>query len=120
MQGHLKHFNDCQALQEALISRPDIHDKAKVLRRRRNFPLQVSAPFSNVFSGLLMSNPEQFNDVNKLSKLWLHECERVYADRLVTINDLNKYNKDAVAVTNISEGRSLASRTSTRKMMPNL
>ena len=39
---------------------------------------------ANVFQGLLMSTPEQFNNVTKLSRLWLHESERVYADRLVT------------------------------------
>ena len=105
MQGHLKHFNaDCQALQEALISASlDIHDKVQKSFKKTavNFHYEFSVRhLSNVFSGLLMSNPEQFNDVNKLSKLWLHECERVYADRLVTINDLNKYNKDAVAVAN--------------------
>ena len=39
---------------------------------------------ANVFQGLLMSPPEQFNNVTKLSRLWLHESERVYADRLVS------------------------------------
>ena len=39
---------------------------------------------ANVFQGLLMSTPEQFNNVTKLSRLWLHESERVYADRLVS------------------------------------
>ena len=53
---------------------------------------------SNVFQGLLSSTPDNFNDVNKLSKLWLHESERVYADRLVTVNDLNTYNKNAQAI----------------------
>ena len=51
-----------------------------------------------MFQGLL-SRPrlDNFNDVNKLSKLWLHESERVYADRLVTVADLNTYNKNASA-----------------------
>ena len=39
---------------------------------------------ANVFQGLLMSTPDQFNNVTKLSRLWLHESERVYADRLVS------------------------------------
>jgi dynein heavy chain len=38
---------------------------------------------ANVFQGLLMSSPEQFNSPSKWGKLWLHESERVYADRLV-------------------------------------
>ena len=39
---------------------------------------------ANVFQGLLLSTPDQFNNVTKLSRLWLHESERVYADRLVS------------------------------------
>ena len=38
---------------------------------------------ANVFQGMLMSSAEQFNDPVKMSRLWLHESERVYADRLV-------------------------------------
>ena len=38
---------------------------------------------ANVFQGLLMSSPDQFNSPSKWGKLWLHESERVYADRLV-------------------------------------
>ena len=55
---------------------------------------------SNVFQGLLFSNPENFNDVNKLAKLWLHESERVYADRLVTNADLSTYNKNVQGIAN--------------------
>ncbi len=39
---------------------------------------------ANVFQGLLMSSPDQFNSPSKWGKLWLHESERVYADRLVS------------------------------------
>ncbi len=48
---------------------------------------------ANVFQGLLMSTPEQFNNPVKWGKLWLHESERVYADRLVTVTDLEMYSK---------------------------
>ena len=34
----------------------------------------------------------------KLCKLWLHESERVYADRLVDAQHLQAYNKQAEAV----------------------
>jgi hypothetical protein len=53
---------------------------------------------ANVFQGLLMSTPEQFNNVVKLGKLWLHESERVYADRLVSLADLETYSKSAVNI----------------------
>ena len=47
---------------------------------------------SNVFQGLLTSSPEHFNSVDKFILLWLHESERVYGDRLVSVQDLAKYN----------------------------
>ena len=39
---------------------------------------------ANVFQGLLMSSPEVVNTPSKWATLWLHESERVYADRLVS------------------------------------
>jgi len=39
---------------------------------------------ANVFQGLLMSSPDVINTPAKWAKLWLHESERVYADRLVS------------------------------------
>ena len=48
--------------------------------------------------GLLMSTPELFNNPAKWGKLWLHESERVYADRLVTLVDQETYNKAAVII----------------------
>ena len=37
---------------------------------------------SNVFQGLMVSNPDQFHQSEKFVHLWLHESERVYGDRL--------------------------------------
>ena len=47
---------------------------------------------SNVFQGLLVSKPGQFQTAEKFVLLWLHESERVYGDRLVSPEDLAKYN----------------------------
>lgn len=47
---------------------------------------------SNVFQGLLVSEPDQFEAAEKFILLWLHESERVYGDRLVSAEDLVKYN----------------------------
>lgn len=47
---------------------------------------------SNVFQGLLVSAPAQFTTPEKFIHLWLHESQRVYGDRLVSHDDLNKYN----------------------------
>jgi dynein heavy chain, axonemal len=45
-----------------------------------------------VFQGLLVSAPAQFTTPEKFIHLWLHESQRVYGDRLVSHDDLNKYN----------------------------
>ena len=47
---------------------------------------------ATVFQGLLMGRPEQINSGEKLAHMWLHESERVYGDRLVSPEDLKKYN----------------------------
>lgn len=47
---------------------------------------------SNVFQGLLVSAPAQFTTPEKFIHLWLHESQRVYGDRLVSHEDLTKYN----------------------------
>ena len=47
---------------------------------------------SNVFQGILTSAPDQFKTTEKFIYLWLHESERVYGDRLVSHEDLIKYN----------------------------
>ena len=46
---------------------------------------------AGVFQGMLVAKPEQFKTSEKLVQLWLHESERVYGDRLVSVNDLAKY-----------------------------
>ena len=103
MTGHLKHFSsDCQELGSKLIQ-ASLANHEKVVASFRKTAVNFHYEFtvrhlSNVFQGLLSSTPDNFNDVNKLSKLWLHESERVYADRLVTVNDLNTYNKNAQAI----------------------
>jgi dynein heavy chain len=39
---------------------------------------------AGLFSGILLSTPKNFTDVEKIPKLWLHECMRIYGDRLVS------------------------------------
>lgn len=39
-----------------------------------------------------MSSPDQFKSPEKFIHLWLHESERVYGDRLVSYEDLARYN----------------------------
>merc|ERR1719183_1585063 len=46
---------------------------------------------SGVFGGLLQAQPTEFVEGEKIVLLWIHESERVYGDRLVSVSDLKKY-----------------------------
>lgn len=47
---------------------------------------------SNIFQGLLLSDPSKFQEPDKLVKLWVHESERTYGDRLVSVDHVLRYN----------------------------
>jgi dynein heavy chain len=46
---------------------------------------------TNVFQGLLTAKTEAIKEPDHLVKLWVHECERIYGDRLVTPEHLQQY-----------------------------
>lgn len=60
---------------------------------------------TNIFQGLLVAKPEAIKEPDQLIKLWLHESERVYGDRLVNTEDLNKYRFLAADITKKSFGK---------------
>ncbi len=60
---------------------------------------------TNIFQGLLVAKPEAIKEPDNLIKLWIHESERVYGDRLVNIEDLNKYRLLAADITKKSFGK---------------
>ncbi|NXB13890.1 DYH9 protein, partial [Rhagologus leucostigma] len=49
--------------------------------------------FSNIFQGLLFSTPECLKQPQDLVKLYLHESNRVYRDRMVEEMDCNTFDK---------------------------
>lgn len=53
---------------------------------------------SNIFSGVLQSQPHYFNDLEKIVKLWIHESERIYSDRLVSKKDITEYRNISVDI----------------------
>ncbi|XP_055849033.1 dynein beta chain, ciliary [Episyrphus balteatus] len=55
-----------------------------------NFNLRDLA---NIFSGMLYSNAETCPNPNMLLRLWVHECNRVYGDKLVDQTDIATYQK---------------------------
>jgi dynein heavy chain len=42
---------------------------------------------SKVFQGLVKMRPQKFSEPEMVAKLWIHECTRVFGDRLVTKKD---------------------------------
>ena len=87
MLGHLSKFpeevQECPDFRRRCIFTRRC--RAPSARRRSNFHYEFNIRhIAGVFQGMLQGKPGQFKDVNKISKLWLHESERVYGDRLVT------------------------------------
>ena len=97
LTGHLKRFDE-----EVMTVAKDLVKGAVALHRdvmanfrktAQNFHYEFNIRhISNVFQGLLVSAPDQFKSPEKFVHLWLHESERVYGDRLVSYEDLTKYN----------------------------
>lgn len=42
----------------------------------------------------MLSDPTKYTEPDKFCKLWIHECERTYGDRLVTYEDFKKYREN--------------------------
>jgi dynein heavy chain len=94
--GHLRDWDDgFKALTSNIIkSALGLHNLVAAAFRKTaaNFFYEFNIRhISNVFQGLLVSQPDQFDNPEKFVQLWLHESERVYGDRLVTAEDLAKY-----------------------------
>ncbi|KAJ8921300.1 hypothetical protein NQ315_013774 [Exocentrus adspersus] len=48
---------------------------------------------SNIFQGLLFSAQDCLNQPSDLIRLWLHECQRVYGDKLTEEKDIDAFTK---------------------------
>jgi len=46
-----------------------------------------------------MAKQDQIGDPDKLVKMWVHECERIYGDRLVSIAHLDIYKAFVADIT---------------------
>jgi Dynein, heavy chain len=46
---------------------------------------------TNVFQGLLQAKQDAIKEPDNLIRLWVHECERIFGDRLVNAKDLATY-----------------------------
>jgi len=46
---------------------------------------------TNIFQGLLVAKSDIIKEPENLAKLWVHECERIFGDRLVSAEHLAQY-----------------------------
>jgi len=60
---------------------------------------------TNIFQGLLVAKPEAIKEPDLFIKLWIHESERIYGDRLVSIENLNTYKGLVFDMTKKSFGK---------------
>lgn len=51
---------------------------------------------SDIFSGILRSTAANYNNVEKIVRLWIHESERIYSDRLVSQQHIEQYREITV------------------------
>jgi dynein heavy chain len=94
-----KHFGKFKASiheQVQIIIKATLSLHAEVVRNFRktaqNFHYEFNVRhLTNVFQGLLNAKVEAITEPEKLVKLWVHEAERIYGDRLVSHANLAKY-----------------------------
>ena len=94
--GHLSKFNEeTQEVGKRLVQAAlQLHKRVAATFRKTasNFHYEFNVRHvAGVFQGMLMGQPGQIADPVKFVQLWLHESERTYGDRLVSVSDLKKY-----------------------------
>jgi dynein heavy chain len=98
LKGHFERLPFKQQVQaevsSVILAALQLHNKVVETFRKTaaNFHYEFNIRhMSGVFAGLLAAKPSEFDKDEKIAKLWLHESERVYGDRLVSVSDLKKY-----------------------------
>ena len=81
LDGHLQHFDEgLQGISSNLINAAlSLHQQVTNTFRKtaKNFHYEFNVRHvSNVFKGLLISNPDEFKKPQKFVELWLHESEQ--------------------------------------------
>ncbi|XP_023292211.2 dynein beta chain, ciliary [Lucilia cuprina] len=86
-------INLCEPLVQTAIN---LHQKVAAsflptaVKFHYNFNLRDIA---NIFTGMLYANFKTCPNPNMLLRLWVHECNRVYGDKLVDQTDINSFGK---------------------------
>lgn len=93
-----------QVIKSALMLHSEVENTFRKSAKEFHYEFNVRH-LTNIFQGLLVAKPEAIKEPDMFIKLWLHESERIYGDRLVTAEDLNKYRARAADVTKRQFGK---------------
>jgi dynein heavy chain len=94
-----KHFSEYKAnIQEMIqpLIKATLNVQTEMERSFKKTAINFHYEFNvrhltNVFQGVLMARIDVIKDQDCLVRLWCHELERIYGDRLVNASDLEKY-----------------------------
>lgn len=94
--GHLKRFKPSVSEQANGIVRATLLLHQSVSSSFKKTAINFHYEFnlrhiSNIYQGMLLSSPEKYQDPEKIIRLWIHEAERTYGDRLVSFDHLKIY-----------------------------
>ncbi|KAK3274277.1 hypothetical protein CYMTET_17534, partial [Cymbomonas tetramitiformis] len=98
LRGHLAKFSSrLQELEPAMTRVAlEIHARVSQLFRKtaHTFHYEFNMRhLTHLFSGLLLTQPDEFKEEPKLVRLLMHEAERVYGDILVSPENISTYRK---------------------------
>jgi len=98
LDGHLEDFvADCK-----MLSRQTVDASIEIYETISSEMLPTPAKshytfnlrdLSKVFQGVLSLKVQQCPDARTYSRLWTHECQRVFADRLIDLADKTTFNE---------------------------
>jgi dynein heavy chain len=97
IEGHLEDFTPEVAKLRTKVAEATIELHAKVTEKFLPSAVKFTHQWnlrelSNITQGLCRSVPEYCQSALTLCRLWVHECERVFSDRMIETKDSNEFN----------------------------
>jgi dynein heavy chain len=90
-----------QVIKATLQLHGEVTTKKEFRKTATNFHYEFNVRhLTNVFQGVLNARIEAIKEPENLVKLWVHEAERIYGDRLVNAEHLAKYREMAGDICN--------------------
>jgi dynein heavy chain, axonemal len=96
LSGHLKRFRSTVSEYAVTIVRASLMIHQAVCEKFKKTAINFHYEFnlrhlSNIFQGMMLSDPARYPEPDRMVRLWIHECERTYGDRLVSFDHLKLY-----------------------------